>query len=42
MRASVKCRNLAFGSDGVWRGMATSNGKQTSVAMDYQGNITSQ
>ncbi|MDI7865221.1 PepSY domain-containing protein [Rhizobiaceae bacterium n13] len=34
--------NLTLGNDGVWRGMATSNGKQTNIAMDYQGNITTQ
>lgn len=34
--------NLALGNDGVWRGMATSNGKQSNIAMDYQGNITTQ
>lgn len=33
---------LKLGDDGVWRGMATKSDKQTNVALDYQGNITSQ
>ena len=28
--------------NGVWRGQATKDGKTLSVALDYQGNVTSQ
>ena len=31
---------LAKGQDGVWRGMATHNGAQVNVAMDFKGNVT--
>ena len=31
---------LTKGKDGVWRGMATRNGAQMSVAMDFKGNVT--
>ena len=31
---------LAKGQDGVWRGMATRNGTQVNVAMDFKGNVT--
>ncbi len=31
---------LAKGQDGVWRGMASHNGAQVNVAMDFKGNVT--
>ncbi len=31
---------LTKGQDGVWRGMATHNGAQVNVAMDFKGNVT--
>ena len=31
---------LAKGKDGVWRGMASHNGSQVNVAMDFKGNVT--
>ena len=31
---------LSKGKDGVWRGMATHNGAQVNVAMDFKGNVT--
>ena len=31
---------LAKGKDGVWRGMASHNGAQVNVAMDFKGNVT--
>ena len=31
---------LTKGQDGVWRGMATHNGSQVPVAMDFKGNVT--
>lgn len=33
---------LAKDDNGVWRGQATKNGKTVSVALDYQGHVTSQ
>ncbi|QDC02748.1 DUF4142 domain-containing protein [Mesorhizobium sp. 8] len=33
---------LAKDDNGVWRGQATKDGKTLSVALDYQGNVTSQ
>ena len=30
---------LTKGQDGVWRGMATHNGAQVNVAMDFKGNV---
>jgi putative membrane protein len=33
---------LAKDDNGVWRGQATKDGKTVSVALDYQGNVTSQ
>jgi putative membrane protein len=34
--------SLAKDDNGVWRGQATKDGKTVSVALDYQGNVTSQ
>jgi hypothetical protein len=31
---------LTKGSDGVWRGVATKNGAQVPVALDFKGNVT--
>ncbi len=31
---------LTKGQDGVWRGMASHNGAQVNVAMDFKGNVT--
>ena len=31
---------LTKGKDGVWRGMASHNGAQVNVAMDFKGNVT--
>lgn len=33
---------LTKDSNSVWRGMAQKDGKQVSVALDYQGNVVSQ
>ncbi|TIW56000.1 MAG: hypothetical protein E5V54_14335, partial [Mesorhizobium sp.] len=30
---------LAKDEQGIWRGQATKDGKGTSVALDYQGNV---
>ena len=34
--------NLARDDKGVWRGLATRDGKKISVSLDYQGNVVSQ
>ena len=31
--------HLKKGKDGVWRGMATKDGKSGAVSVDYQGNV---
>ena len=41
-RGYSKVMDLKRDEHGVWRGMATKDGKPTPVALDYQGNIVGQ
>jgi hypothetical protein len=34
-----KVTNLKIDRDGIWRGMATKDGKSGPVTLDYQGNV---
>jgi len=34
--------NLKLDNQGIWRGTATKDGKNTNVALDYQGNVVAQ
>lgn len=41
-RGFADVKDLKKDDKGVWRGMATKDGRSVAVALDYQGNIVSQ
>lgn len=41
-RGFAEVKDLKKDDQGIWRGMATKDGKSVAVALDYQGNIVGQ